>query len=142
MGRYMLDTNIFVFYVDERDRLSDDVTVILDDFDSQLCISAESVRELIVAFRTKRLLANLWHSPRALVDAIERDYKIRVIPVDLNVNRTMSDLVLNEAEKHNDPSDHIIISHALTLGIPLISSDHMFRFYRSQGLDLIENRMG
>jgi PIN domain nuclease of toxin-antitoxin system len=36
------------------------------------------------------------------------------------------------------PSDHIIISHAITERLPLISSDLKFPFYRKQGLDLIE----
>lgn len=139
MGRYLLDTNIFAFYVDERDRLSSDVLGILTDYSSQLCMSAESVRELVVAYRAKKLLAHVWRTAREMVDAIEMDYQINVIPVDLNVNRTLSGLIINEAENHRDPSDHVIISHAITLGIPLISSDHKFRFYRAQGLDLIFN---
>ncbi len=41
---------------------------------------------------------------------------------------------------HRDPSDHIIISHAMTLKMPLISSDTKFGFYAKQGLDLIINK--
>ena len=41
--------------------------------------------------------------------------------------------------EHYDPSDHIIISHALCNGMPLISDDDKFPFYRGQGLELIEN---
>lgn len=36
-------------------------------------------------------------------------------------------------------TDHVIISHAMTLQIPLISSDTRFEFYRKQGLDLFFN---
>ena len=36
------------------------------------------------------------------------------------------------------PSDHIIISHAITERLTLISSDTKFPFYRNQGLNLIE----
>ena len=39
----------------------------------------------------------------------------------------------------HDPSDHVIISHAMTLHMPLISSDTRFPFYRRQGLDFIYN---
>ncbi len=35
-------------------------------------------------------------------------------------------------------SDHIIISHAITERMTLISSDTKFPFYRNQGLELIE----
>ena len=54
--------------------------------------------------------------------------------------RTFAHLTTNEAQGHTDPSDHIIISHALTERMPLISSDRLFAFYRKQGLDLIENK--
>ena len=40
---------------------------------------------------------------------------------------------------HKDPSDHVIIAHAMTLGMPLISSDTRFEFYRRHGLDFIFN---
>ena len=38
----------------------------------------------------------------------------------------------------SDPSDHVIISHAITERIALLSSDTRFWFYRDQGLDLID----
>ena len=44
----------------------------------------------------------------------------------------------NEAMDHRDPSDHVIISHAITEHLTLLSSDEKFPFYRNQGLDLIE----
>ena len=139
MTRVLLDTNIFVYYVDERDMLSRDVLAMLVDVDTQLCMSAESVKELIVGYRKKRLLAHKWKSVQDLVHAIKRDYNITILPVDYNVLKTMSDLTINSAEDHNDPSDHLIISHALTLKIPLISSDRKFSFYRNQGLQFIFN---
>jgi PIN domain nuclease of toxin-antitoxin system len=37
-----------------------------------------------------------------------------------------------------DPSDHIIIAHAITERLTLLSSDEKFPFYRNQGLELIE----
>jgi hypothetical protein len=40
---------------------------------------------------------------------------------------------------HNDPSDRLIISQAITEKIPVISSDTAFPLYRKHGLDLIEN---
>ena len=51
---------------------------------------------------------------------------------------TYANLELNEAQEHHDPSDHVIISHAITERLTLLSSDAKFPFYRNQGLDLIE----
>jgi PIN domain nuclease of toxin-antitoxin system len=53
--------------------------------------------------------------------------------------KTYSKLSINRIDDHKDPSDHVIISHAITNKIPLISSDGRFPFYTNQGLDLIYN---
>ncbi len=54
--------------------------------------------------------------------------------------RTYSRLRLNMLKDHKDPSDHVIISHAITENLPLISDDGKFDFYKRQGLDLIINK--
>ena len=53
--RYLIDTNIFVYAVIDRDSLDRDVTAILQEPDTVLYMSAESVRELIVGYRNKGL---------------------------------------------------------------------------------------
>ena len=45
---------------------------------------------------------------------------------------------MNMGQDHHDPSDHIIIAHAITDHIPLLSSDTRFWYYCDQGLELIE----
>ena len=102
--RYLIDTNIFVYATTDRDSLSRDVKAILEEPDTLLYISAESVRELIVEHMA-----------------------------------TYARMEINEAQGHKDPSDHVIIAHAITERRPLISSDTRFWFYRGQGLDLIFN---
>ena len=76
-----------------------------------------------------------------MVNSIENDYYIQILPLEKEVMKTYSRLRINSAMGHKDPSDHIIISHAITNRLPLISSDHKFPFYRKQGLDLIENKI-
>ena len=120
MARYLLDTNIFTFLAtDERDQITRDVRAILQDYENEFLMSMESVRELI--------------------ESIESDYGIRIIQTDMEVMRTMAKLEINTIEDHNDPSDHIIISQAMTMKLPLISSDHKFPWYRTLGLELIYN---
>lgn len=139
LNRYLLDTNILVYAVEDRDNLSTDVLAILEDYESVFYMSAESIKELIVAFRNKKLLNKRWATPFDMVRSITEDYYITVLPVDNEVMKTYSSLELNDLEDHKDPSDHIIISHAMTLRMPLISSDHKFLYYKRQGLDLIYN---
>lgn len=140
MARYMLDTNILYFMIDEQeDRLSNDVYSIVFDYCNTLYISAETLKELVVAYRGKSLLANRWKTADDMVNAIINDSNVEILPVDSNVVRRMAKLEINEAADHKDPSDHLIIAHAITMGMPLISNDRKFPFYKSQGLELVTN---
>ena len=74
------------------------------------------------------------------LSSVEDVYGFRVLYLHKEQYETYSKLRLNEAQEHYDPSDHLIISHALTNRLTLISVDGKFPFYRNQGLDLIENK--
>ena len=54
--------------------------------------------------------------------------------------RTYANLQINKAQDHKAPSDHVIIAHAITEHLPLITDDGKFGFYKNQGLDLILNK--
>lgn len=137
--RYLLDTNTFVFMALDPDSLSNDVLMALNEPDSLLYISAESVKELIVAYKKKRLGTKKWKTAEAMVKAIEDVYYVEILPLKKEHMETLSRLRINEAMAHNDPSDHVIISHAMTEDMILVSSDTRFPFYRRQGLKLLFN---
>lgn len=137
--RYLLDTHIFIWYAKEQDNLSRDVLSILGDNESELLMSMESVKELLIAYKSKELLRKYWRTPIEMIDSIQNEYCVRIVQPDMEVMRTMAKLTTNEAANHNDPSDHLIIAQAITMRLPLISGDHKFPFYASQGLDLIYN---
>lgn len=67
--RYLIDTNIFVYMATDVDSLSRDVLALLEEPDALLYMSAESVRELIVAFRNKGLCSNRWKTAEEMVAA-------------------------------------------------------------------------
>ena len=138
--RYLIDTNIFVYAIMDRDSLSADVKAILEDPDTVLVISAESVRELIVGYRNKRLCSKRWKTVEDMVAAIEDECYIQILPLKKEHMETYARMEINEAQGHKDPSDHVIIAHAITEHLPLISSDTRFEFYRKQGLDLVFNK--
>lgn len=138
--RYLIDTNIFVYLATDVDSLSRDVLALLEEPDALLYLSAESVRKLIVGYRNKGLCSKRWKSIEDMVAAIEKDFYIKILPLKKEHMQTYARLEINEAQGHKDPSDHVIISHAITEHLPLISSDTRFEFYRNQGLDLIFNR--
>ena len=140
MKRYLLDTNIFVYLATDPQTLSRDVFALLSDPDAVLYMSVESVKELIVAYRTKRLCSKRWDTAEKMVDAIENEFYIQILPVRKEHVKTYSQMTINEAQEHKDPSDHMIIAHAITERLTLVSSDSRFAFYRGEGLDFVFNK--
>ena len=134
----MLDTCAIIDLLVDMDNLSKGAQALIEDPDNILFASAESMRELVVHFNNKRLLNRYFKTSTDVLKAVETELDIEFLPVRRNVGYQYSRLTINEAEDHRDPSDHIIISHAITERMPLLSSDTRFPFYREQGLDLIE----
>lgn len=111
---------------------------IYDDPEAMVYASFETARELVVHFNNKRLLSKHWQTAKQMLTSIEQDYGIEFLPLRRDTALTYAGLTLNEAQDHHDPSDHVIIAHAITEHMTLLSSDQKFAFYRSQGLDLME----
>ena len=125
--RYLIDTNIFVYAVIDRDSLDRDVTAILQEPDTVLYMSAESVRELIVGYRNKGLCSKRWKSVEAMVTSIEKEFYIKILPLKKEHMQTYARLEINEAQGHKDPSDLVIcragastLSELTALGVPAI----------------------
>ena len=113
---------------------------IIEDYDNTFYMSAESMRELVIGYRKKSFSTKRWHSAEEMLRSITNDFNIWILPLKEEHMYTLSKLTINEVENHNDPSDHVIISQAITEHLPLISSARKFKFYTNQGLDLIYNK--
>ena len=134
----MLDTCVIIDLLTDIDSLSKGAKDIIDDPDNVLFASCESMRELVVHFNNKKLLNRYFKTSTDVLRAVEEELDIEFLPIRRDVGYTYSRLRLNEAGDHRDPSDNVIIAHAITTRMPLMSSDHNFPFYRNQGLELIE----
>lgn len=138
--RILIDTCIFIHFAIDRSLLSDDVLALLTDYDNVICVSAETPRELVIQYNNGKAVSKYWKSAREMIDAIQNDYFISILPLREEHMKTYSELCLNKLQDHKDPSDHVIISHAITEHLPLITEDSKFEFYKKQGLDLILNK--
>ena len=125
--------------VNDRQSLTKDVSELIEDPENLKYLSIVSLQELITAFRTKKLLSNIWRSEAEMISFVLNDPSVEVDNTDINVIRTLAALQVNEAQDHKDPFDHIIIAQAISHKMMLVSSDTKFPFYRKQGLRLIEN---
>ncbi len=138
--RYLIDTHIFIWYAKERHKLSRDVLSILENYENQIYVSSETLKELVLLWNKKPDIRRWWNSPLDLLRSVEDDYSIYVDYLHKEHYEMYARLNINETQEHNDPSDHIIISHAITNRMALISADTRFPWYRNQGLELIENK--
>ena len=138
--RYLIDTHIYIWYAKERENLSRDVLAILDDYENQIYLSAESLREFVLLWNSKPHIRRWWKSPMDMIASVEDEARFQILYLHKEHYDCYARLQINEAQQHYDPSDHLIIAHALCTGMPLISDDDKFPFYRGQGLELIENR--
>lgn len=136
--RILLDTCVIIDWLTDSDSFDYDVWDILNDPDNRLYISTETQRELVVSFNNKRFLTKFWKTPEEMLLSIKQEADIDTLPVTEQTMFTYARLQINEGQGHRDPSDHVIISHAITERLTLLSSDQKFPFYRGQGLELIE----
>lgn len=133
--RYLIDTNIFIYLATDGEMLNRDVANILGEYENLIYISTESLRELVIHYNNKTLLRKYWKTKKEMLDSITKVFGLQILPLTPDVMYTYGNMNIY----HNDPSDHVIISQAIAMKMPLISDDNRFSEYRREGLELIEN---
>jgi len=136
--RYLIDSNILIFYVVDHDKLTREVEDILEDHNNQIYIPSRCVEELIHLRQSERVAIKRWKSAEDIVYTItdELGYGIKYVAKEHLL--TLARLPL--LPDHKDPTDRIAIAQAITEKTPLISSDREFPRYKRFGLDLVFNR--
>lgn len=140
MTRYLLDTNIFIYWATEFESLSDDIQMLLNEPDAQLYISSASVMEMVVGYNNRSFDTRRWKTAEEMVRSVKEEFYIDILPFKEEHLLTFARLRANTSKGHKDPFDHMIISHAITEKMTLVSSDHRFPYYRRQGLILLYNK--
>ena len=79
--RYLIDTNILVFLILDKGMIHSNVGQLFDDYSNIFYISAESVKELIVLVRNNKLRFKQWKTQIQLIEAIELEFGIRILPI-------------------------------------------------------------
>jgi tRNA(fMet)-specific endonuclease VapC len=140
MNRYLLDTNIIIFFITNRfkDDVSSDIKSILQDYNNILHTSSVSVLELLQLCRIGKVKLSKGVKPEQLTTIIEKDFNIKIQPFTLQNLQILSKLSISEG--HNDPFDHAIIAQAISEKMVLISSDTKFENYTKQKLKFVFNK--
>jgi PIN domain nuclease of toxin-antitoxin system len=135
--RYLIDTNILIFILSEPYNISRNVQPILDDYENRIYVSSESIKEVVCLFHEGRVKPKTWKYADDIFDTVEKELGFTISYIKKEHLKTLA--ALTPVKGHNDHCDHLIISHAMTEKMPVISSDGMFKYYKKQGLDLIDN---
>lgn len=135
--RYLLDTQIVVFFFLNQKELTRDVQDKLADYSNLFYVSTTTVKELIHLYNSGRIKMKEWKTAAEILPALKGAY-FELLPVKEEHLATYATLATLKG--HNDPNDHIIISQAITERMFLISSDQKFEQYFSQKLHFIFNK--
>ena len=139
MNRYLLDTNVLLFYIfGNKDEISRDTISILKDNSNILFTSSIVLAEINQLMRLKKIQSKVFKTPFQFQEVLEKEFLVEILPFTKHHTKTLSELTF--AKGHNDPFDHAIISQAITDKLTLISSDRQFENYTTQKLKFVFNK--
>ena len=114
--RYLIDTNLFIRLIEDND-ISDGIKTILEDYENIINVSSESIKEFVHLVQNDKIVLKKEFRLLNIFDLIENTFGLNIKYVAKEHLNTFAKLDL--VEGHNDPSDRLIISQALTEKIPL-----------------------
>lgn len=118
MNKYLLDTHIFLWSLLDPDRLSAEVTIILEDIDNELWLSPITSWEIIILAEKGRI--KLDDKPVSWLRNVFQTLPFRQASMTHEVAMESRMLQL----PHQDPADRFIAASAVVYGLTLITSDH------------------
>lgn len=119
--KYIIDTHILLWFLDEPEKLSDNVLRIMK-YESPLAISIASLWEIAIKQRLNKIE---WeYTPTEMSQLCEKLH-ISIIPIlPFHI-----DLILNMPLIHRDPFDRMIIAQAQSDNLTIITHDTMIPLY-------------
>ena len=120
--RYILDTNAFIFYLYNPERLSKVAVDIVHNEDNQIYVSIVSLWEIAIKSSIGKL--EIKNSMEEIA-GICLKYKIEL----LAINPQHLDQIANLPQIHGDPFDRLIISQAIAENLTIVTSDSIIPKY-------------
>lgn len=134
--RYLLDTQIVVFFFSDQRELTWNVRDKPEGYSNLFYVSTTAVKEIIHLHNSGRIKVGKWKTAAEILPALKEAY-FELLPV--KEEHLAAYATLSTYKGHNDPNDHIIISQAITERIALTSSNRKFEQYIDQDLSFIFN---
>ena len=132
--RYLIDTQILIWYQLNSPQLSDKSKKILLNPSNEIFVSQITLMEIVIKSKAGKL-PELDISIEQLVKLIEYD-DFEILEIKNEHIGKYSDIPL--IPEHRDPFDRLILATAFHENIPLISADEKFKYYQEL-IHLVEN---
>ncbi len=120
--RYLLDTHVFLWLIQDDPQLSDRARDIIADYENQLNFSVVSIWEIVIKLNIGKL--KIEHTIEDIYTLLAQ-LNILILPIE----RSDLDRYLALPLHHRDPFDRLIIAQAIDRELILISVDSSFEPY-------------
>jgi PIN domain nuclease of toxin-antitoxin system len=124
--RVLIDTHIFIWYVQNSERLPSSVASFINDGRNDVLLSIASVWEMAIKQSTGKL--NLGVPYANFIEEQMRINSMELLPLSLEHLEVVTTLPFH----HRDPFDRLLIAQAIVEDIVIVSADSIFSLYPVQ----------
>ena len=138
MAKILLDTIVFDYLVRNKQKISHKALNMMEDLDNDLYLSVVSLWEMSNHVKTGKIIIQGTFSD--FFKGMLSKFNITLLPITWEAMEYMAqfDYVYKFADlPHKDTFDRMIIAHALTDNMILVSPDDWFPFYAPLGLKVL-----
>lgn len=124
--RILVDTHVFVWYVQNNERLPKSIVSLINDGRNDILLSVVSVWEMAIKQSTGKL--NLGSPYASFIEEQMKLNKMELLPIKL----AHTEIVTTLQFYHRDPFDRLLMAQAIAEDIVIVSTDSIFSLYPVQ----------
>ena len=126
MKKYLLDTHVFIWWMQDNDQLSAKVKKLISDPQNEIFVSSASIWEMSIKSRLGKLKITGFSEDFLKKQIITNFFSF--LPISLEHSFGIYKLKMH----HKDPFDHMLISQAQVENCTIITKDKLFKKYDAQ----------
>jgi PIN domain nuclease of toxin-antitoxin system len=130
--KYLLDTHTLIWLITKKEKLSSEVTKIIENPANQIAVSAISFWEISLKYSLGKLQLD-GGIPEDIYKSVEI-LGLEMLPLSPKICNTFHQL---EGNYHRDPFDKMLIWLAISDNYTLLSCDSTIQLYKSEGLKIL-----
>lgn len=124
--RTLIDTQIFIWSLQERHKLSDSAASLLDNPGNQIFLSLASIWEIQIKMDIGKF--ELSQNLSETIALQQRENNLQLLPIEPRHIYALSNLPMH----HRDPFDRLLLAQSDVEKMPILSADAVFDQYDAQ----------